>query len=58
MNDLIETFDNIFSQEKCNELARKYRFIQRSSSKLQGAEFIKALILPLKIKYTKLNVKF
>lgn len=43
---IIEVFDEIFNEKKCHELCRQYKFIQRSSSKLKGYEFIKVMILP------------
>lgn len=43
---IIEVFDEIFNEKKCHELCRQYKFIQRSSSKLRGDEFIKTMILP------------
>jgi hypothetical protein len=47
-NKIIEVFDEIFNEKNCHELCRKYKFIQRSSSKLRGDEFIKTMILPSK----------
>ena len=35
-----------FNKKKCQELARRYQFIKRSSSRLQGDEFIKVMITP------------
>ncbi len=43
---IIEAFDEIFNEKKCHEICRQYQFIQRSSSKLRGDEFIKTMILP------------
>lgn len=43
---ILSVCDNIFNQETCNKLARASGFIQRSSSKISGHEFIKVLILP------------
>jgi hypothetical protein len=43
---IIEVFDEKFNEKKCHELCRQYNFIQRSSSKLRGDEFIKTMILP------------
>jgi hypothetical protein len=43
---IVQAFEQIFNPEICHRLARKHRFIQRSSSIIQGHEFIKALILP------------
>jgi hypothetical protein len=43
---IVSICDHIFNPKECQELARKHRFIQRSSSKLQGDEFVKTLILP------------
>lgn len=43
---IVQFFDNHFNQKKCHELCRKYKFIERSSSKLRGYEFIKAMVIP------------
>lgn len=43
---MIEIFEKILNEKKCHELCRTHKFIQRSSSKLKGAEFIKTMILP------------
>jgi hypothetical protein len=45
-SNILPICDQIFNQDFCHELAWKHRFIQRSSSKIQGHELIKALILP------------
>jgi len=45
-NTIIQVFDEILNEKKCNELCRRCKFIKRSSSKIQGAEFIKIMILP------------
>lgn len=39
-------FDKILNEKKCYELARQHKFVQRSSSKLKGFEFIKTMIIP------------
>ena len=43
---ILSVCDDIFNIETCHQLARKCRFIQRSTSKINGHEFIKALVLP------------
>jgi hypothetical protein len=45
-SNILPICDQIFNQDFCHELARKHRFIQRSSSKIQGHELIKTFILP------------
>jgi hypothetical protein len=46
VNEIIDFFDEVFNEKKCYELCRKYKFIERSSSKLKGHEFIKTMIIP------------
>jgi hypothetical protein len=43
---ILSICDNIFNPEFCHQLARRTGFIQRSSSKINGHEFIKALVIP------------
>jgi Transposase DDE domain len=43
---IISKFEEIVSPNFCNELAKKTGFIQRSTSKIQGHEFAKALMIP------------
>src|SRR5262245_58350753 len=43
---IVAFFDEILNEKFCYELARKHNFIQRSTSKLKGYEFIKAMIIP------------
>jgi hypothetical protein len=43
---IIDFLDENFNEKKCHELCRQYKFIQRSSSKLKGHEFIKTMIMP------------
>lgn len=45
-NEIVQFLDENFNQKKCYELSRKYNFIERSSSKLKGYEFIKTMIIP------------
>lgn len=45
---IVQFFDEAFNEKKCHELCKKYQFIKRSSSKLNGQEFIKAMIIPSK----------
>ncbi len=44
--EIVEFFDKNFNEKKCHDLCRKHKFIQRSSSKLKGYEFIKTMIIP------------
>jgi hypothetical protein len=43
---MLTKFEEIVSQNFCNDLARKCRFIQRSTSQLDGHELAKALMVP------------
>jgi len=43
---MVQFFDENFNEKKCHDLCRKHKFIQRSSSKLKGYEFIKTMIIP------------
>jgi hypothetical protein len=45
---IIEFFDEVFNEKKCHDLCKKYQFIKRSTSRLKGQEFIKAMIIPSK----------
>lgn len=45
---IVQFFDEVFNEKKCHELCRQYQFIKRSTSKLKGQEFIKAMIIPSK----------
>jgi IS4 transposase len=45
---IVHFFDEFFNEKKCHDLCRKYGFIKRSTSKLNGHEFIKAMIIPSK----------
>ena len=45
---IIQFFEETFNEKKCHDLCRQYKFIQRSTSKLHGREFIKAMIIPSK----------
>lgn len=47
-NKIVQFFDEVFNEKKCHDLCRKYQFIKRSTSKLKGREFIKAMIIPSK----------
>lgn len=44
--NILSICDTIFNPEICHHLARLNGFIQRSSSKINGHEFIKTLVLP------------
>jgi len=43
---ILSIFDDILNKEDCYQLAKQHQFIQRSSSKIKGHEFVKALVLP------------
>lgn len=45
-NRIIDFCDEVLNEKTCHALARKYKFIERSTSKLKGHEFIKAMIIP------------
>lgn len=45
-DNIVAFFDEHFNEKNSAALARKHKFIQRSTSKLKGHEFIKALIVP------------
>lgn len=38
--------EETFNEKKCRDLCHRYKFIKRSSSKLQGHEFVKVMICP------------
>jgi hypothetical protein len=44
--EIVHTIDSIFNENTCEELCKRSKFIQRSSSKLRGSEFIKTMIIP------------
>ena len=44
--EIVHFFDEVFNQKACHDLCRKYKFIQRSTSRLNGHEFIKTMIIP------------
>ncbi|MBA3237468.1 MAG: IS4 family transposase, partial [Parachlamydiaceae bacterium] len=43
---IIQFLDENFNEKKCHETCRQYKFIQRSTSKLRGYEFIRTMIMP------------
>jgi hypothetical protein len=45
-NRIVQFFEENFNEKKCHDLCRQSGFIKRSSSKLNGYEFIKTMILP------------
>lgn len=45
-NTSIRLCEEILNEKTCHDLCRKYKFIKRSSRKLEGYEFIKAMIIP------------
>jgi hypothetical protein len=44
--NIVALFDTLYNEKTCQEIARKCRFVQRSSSKLKGHELIKVLTIP------------
>ena len=46
LGKILTKFENIVSPKICNELAKKTKFVQRSTSKLQGYEFVQAMAIP------------
>jgi Transposase DDE domain len=44
--NILSVCNDIFNTETCHQSARQCGFIQRSTSKLNGHEFVKALVLP------------
>ena len=46
LEKILAKFEEFVSPNFCNDLARKCRFIQRSSSQLQGYEFAQAMMTP------------
>lgn len=44
--NIIAKFKNIVSPKNCSELAKKTRFVQRSTSQLKGFEFAQAMMVP------------
>lgn len=45
-SSILSVCEDIFNHESCHQMARKCGFIQRSSSRISGPEFLKVLILP------------
>ncbi len=45
MTDIITMFDKLFNEKKFHRLARQKQFVKRESSKLQGPEYIKTMVL-------------
>lgn len=45
-DEILRFFEINFNEKKCHELSRESGFIQRSTSKLDGYEFIQTMILP------------
>lgn len=43
---IIQFLEENFNEKKMHDLCRKYKFIKRSSSKIQGYEFIQVMIIP------------
>ena len=43
---ILAKFEKIVSPDVCNDLAKRTLFVQRSTSRLSGYEFVQALILP------------
>jgi len=46
LKSTLAKFEEIVSPISCNELARKHRLVQRSTSQLQGYEFAQAMMIP------------
>ena len=46
LEKILTKFENFVSPNFCNDLAKKCRFIQRSTSRLQGYEFAQAMMIP------------
>jgi IS4 transposase len=46
LRNILTKFEEIVSPNFCNQLAKKCRLIQRSSSQLQGYEFAQAMMVP------------
>jgi hypothetical protein len=46
LENILNKFEEFVSFNFCNDLARKCRFIQRSTSQLQGYEFAQAMMIP------------
>lgn len=46
LEKILTKFEEIVSIKFCNDLAKKCRFIQRSTSQLQGYEFAQAMMVP------------
>lgn len=44
--EIVQFFEKNFNEKKCHDLCRQTRFIQRSTSKLKGYEFIKTMVIP------------
>src|SRR5438552_12239229 len=45
-SSILTICDDIFNPESYHQLARSSEFVQRSSSKIHGHEFVKTLVLP------------
>lgn len=46
LEKILSKFEEFVSPNFCNDLARKCRFVQRSTSQLQGYEFAQAMMIP------------
>jgi len=46
LDGMIAKFEEVVSPNFCNELARRCRLVQRSTSRLQGYEFARAMMVP------------
>lgn len=46
LENILHKFQEIVSPEFCNDLAKTCRFVQRSTSKLQGYEFAQSMMIP------------
>ncbi len=45
-HQIISFFEENLNEKICHDLCRKHKFIKRASKKIQGHEFIKAMIIP------------
>lgn len=46
LDEIITKFEKIVSPNFCNDLAKKCRFVQRTTSQLKGYEFAQAMMIP------------
>ena len=46
LGNILTKFENVVSRNFCNDLAKKCKFIQRSTSHIKGYEFAQAMLVP------------